>query len=99
MIFGTTVIDYDWPTAALKRTVTTSTVPPGLALYYGDEVRTRAIFLHGTTSASGMSGQALIKTRLDMWEEMRIQAAVYPTPKKLIAHVRRTFLKLLASIR
>lgn len=43
MIFGTTVIDYDWPTAALKRTVTTLSVPPGLALYYGDEVRARPI--------------------------------------------------------
>lgn len=39
MIFGTTVIDYDWPTSALTRTVTAASVPAGLAIYYGDEVR------------------------------------------------------------
>lgn len=38
MIFGTTVIDYEWPTSALTRTVTAASVPAGLAIYYGVEV-------------------------------------------------------------
>eukprot|EP00752_Nemacystus_decipiens_P002207 g2098.t1 len=36
MIFDTTVIDYEWPTSALIRTVTTASVPAGLAISYGD---------------------------------------------------------------
>lgn len=46
MIFGTTVIDYDWPTAALIRTVTAASVPAGLAVYYGDVVRWLSCNLH-----------------------------------------------------
>lgn len=37
MMYGTTVIEYEWPTSALTRTVTAASVPPGLTIYYGDE--------------------------------------------------------------
>ncbi|CAM9259092.1 unnamed protein product, partial [Hapterophycus canaliculatus] len=37
LIFGTIVIDYDWPTSALSRDVITTSAPSGLAIYYGDE--------------------------------------------------------------
>lgn len=46
MIFGTTVIDYDWPTSALIRTVTAASVPAGLTVYYGDVVRCFSCNLH-----------------------------------------------------
>lgn len=48
LIFGTTVIDYDWPTSALSRELITATAPSGLAIYYGDEVR---LHFAGTLSA------------------------------------------------
>lgn len=39
MIFGKVVLDYEWPTSAKTRTVTVTSVPAGLSVYYDDQVR------------------------------------------------------------
>lgn len=38
MTFGRTVLDYEWPTSAKIRRLEATSDPPGLTIYYGDEV-------------------------------------------------------------
>lgn len=38
IMFGRTVLNYEWPTASNTHTVTTLSSPPGLSIYHGDEV-------------------------------------------------------------
>ncbi|CAM9247557.1 unnamed protein product [Ectocarpus sp. 12 AP-2014] len=88
MIFGTTVIDYDWPTSALKRTVTASTVPPGLALYYGDQIceftPCTADFMSGY--AASFAASSIQSTDLKVYEFVR-WVVTYPDNSTDIVNV------------